>query len=219
MSNPNIDTKALRALEAKATPTHYDSWVRDTLDDSGVMIRAHDGYVASVHWWSRPQEEVCANADLIVALRNAAPALLDAAEERDRLKAEVEAERNEARGYREQFKTAVGHYTTLRARLGLDGFATVEEVLRKVDTLRSKLSASEAEVERLREALTPSGATKAAYMGEFTFFERYIDDNGEFTVERRVERTVPWTTIKDIMAAISKRADAALRSEEGEVQS
>ena len=30
----------------------------------------------------------------------------------------------------------------------------------------------------MREALTPSGDTKAAYMGEFFFTEYYIDEDG-----------------------------------------
>lgn len=51
---------------------------------------------------------------------------------------------------------------------------------------------------RLTEALTPSAETKAAYMGEFEFT---IPDGPE---NRTV--TVPWTTIKDIMAAIRTRA-------------
>ncbi len=56
----------------------------------------------------------------------------------------------------------------------------------------------------LVEALTPSAATKAAYIGEFHFL---IDEQGEDAmceVTRKV--AVPWTTIKEIMAAIRERA-------------
>jgi hypothetical protein len=70
---------------------------------------------------------------------------------------------------------------------------------------------SEAENERLREALTPSGDTKTAYMGEFSFnIEDYDEDGMEWA---RVV-TVPWTTIKEIMAAI--RARAALNPKGGD---
>jgi len=59
-----------------------------------------------------------------------------------------------------------------------------------------------AEIERLRAALTPSGATKAAYGGEFTFRVciGYEDDTEIYDTI-----TVPWTTIKEIMAAIRAR--------------
>ena len=62
-----------------------------------------------------------------------------------------------------------------------------------------------AEIERLRAALTPSVETKAAYMGEFTIPWPDHDEDGN-EVTRRVN--VPWTTIKEIMAAI--RAYAVL---------
>lgn len=65
-----------------------------------------------------------------------------------------------------------------------------------------------AEIERLREALTPSAETKAAYIGEFqfSFASMGVDENDEpYEYERTV--TVPWTTIKDIMEAILERAD------------
>ncbi len=59
-----------------------------------------------------------------------------------------------------------------------------------------------AENEALREALTPSGATKAAYWGEFymgvTLHARGQEDC------RRIQ--IPWTSIKEIMAAITARA-------------
>lgn len=64
---------------------------------------------------------------------------------------------------------------------------------------------AEAELARLRRALTPSAATKAAYWGEFLFQRATVDEDGNETVE---QVQVPWTTIKAIMAAI--RASAAL---------
>lgn len=68
--------------------------------------------------------------------------------------------------------------------------------------LLSELKSLREEVEALRAALTPSAETKAAYMGEFRF---------KFSVRWEGEEidfmpTVPWTTIKEIMAAIQRQA-------------
>lgn len=67
---------------------------------------------------------------------------------------------------------------------------------------RATNAEAEAEARAMREALTPSGDTKAAYVGEFsmpvTLRLRHEEE------VRRVE--VPWTTIKEIMAAIKARA-------------
>ena len=71
-------------------------------------------------------------------------------------------------------------------------------------------TAQAGEVERLREAITPSGDTKAAYMGEFSFtiMQTEEDEDGDM-VDRPVNVLVPWTTIKEIMAAIGARALAS----------
>lgn len=53
------------------------------------------------------------------------------------------------------------------------------------------------------EALTPSGATKACYIGEFSHAVTITDENGD---EEHMEVVIPWTTIKEIMAAIRLRA-------------
>lgn len=68
------------------------------------------------------------------------------------------------------------------------------------------IEALQQRVERLTEALTPSGDTKAAYMGEFAFnvMVDSIDEDDDEPVPMQVY--VPWTTIKEIMAAISARA-------------
>lgn len=58
--------------------------------------------------------------------------------------------------------------------------------------------------EHLLEALTPSGDTKAAYMGEFSFDFPFFDEDGE---ECSHPINVPWTTIKEIMDAIRLRAE------------
>ena len=72
----------------------------------------------------------------------------------------------------------------------------------------AKVDALEAENARLREALEPSGDTKAAYMGEFSFqiTEVYSDPDTDEHIERQRKIYVPWTTIKEIMSAIAARA-------------
>lgn len=62
--------------------------------------------------------------------------------------------------------------------------------------------------EALEEALTPSGDTKAAYMGEFKFgiaVTEYDEDEEQY-VEVHRDIPVPWDTIKQIMNAIRDRA-------------
>jgi undecaprenyl pyrophosphate synthase len=58
-------------------------------------------------------------------------------------------------------------------------------------------------VRRLEEALTPSGDTKAAYMGEFKFDTIAWDDEEECEVRSSIY--VPWDTVKEIMKAILAR--------------
>lgn len=73
----------------------------------------------------------------------------------------------------------------------------------KLAAAQARVAALEAENGRLREALTPSTATKQAYIGEFTYSCQGVDERGDACTERR---TVPWTSIKEIMAAILARA-------------
>lgn len=70
-------------------------------------------------------------------------------------------------------------------------FAVTHEEI--VTALSAERDALRAEVERLREALTPSGATKGAYHGEV-----YCDQTSR--------RFVAWSSIKGLMALIRKRA-------------
>jgi hypothetical protein len=68
------------------------------------------------------------------------------------------------------------------------------------------LSAIPSLIQRIRDledALTPSAATKAAYIGEFSFHIELEDDEGA-TVPQKI--MVPWGSIKEIMAAIRARA-------------
>lgn len=78
----------------------------------------------------------------------------------------------------------------LRARLTARGLCIVQ-------------AGGTGEMAGLREALEPSDETKAAYSGEFKF-EIEDEDSDGFEMWRDV--TVPWTTIKEIMKAISTRA-------------
>lgn len=66
--------------------------------------------------------------------------------------------------------------------------------------------AAEADNARLREALTPSTATKIAYIGEFSFTVPDRDEDGD-EIYRKV--MIPWTSVKEIMRAISERAALA----------
>ncbi|GAQ23982.1 hypothetical protein DEIGR_400115 [Deinococcus grandis] len=74
-------------------------------------------------------------------------------------------------------------------------------------TLTRDLAAAQAQLAAQTEALTPSGDTKGAYMGEFQFEMRGVDEEGE---ETDIRIDTPWDTIKQIMAAIRSRAAATL---------
>lgn len=63
---------------------------------------------------------------------------------------------------------------------------------------------SKADAASYVEALTPSDATKAAYIGDFRIDFPMFDEEGEEFVQ---PINVPWTTIKEIMAAIKNRAE------------
>lgn len=86
-----IDTKALRALEANATPAPWAAWEKEHTrgdvvigitwsvvcnhyTDETPAVFGDDGF------WPITEDD----AEFVSALRNAAPALLDAAEERDK---------------------------------------------------------------------------------------------------------------------------------------
>lgn len=84
----------------------------------------------------------------------------------------------------------------------------------EIDRLRAMVVEAaqlSAENEKLRAALTPSVDTKAAYIGEFSFPYTYPGEDGE---EVPIKVTVPWTTIKEIMAAIRTRAALQDKSDE-----
>jgi len=69
---------------------------------------------------------------------------------------------------------------------------------------KERIEELEAENARLRDALTPSGDTKAEYTGEFHISVYDAEDEDGNEIWRKVP--VDWTTIKAIMAAIRNRA-------------
>lgn len=89
-----------------------------------------------------------------------------------------------------------------------------EQGLQTIRELVASGIVREKEVARLREALTPSANTKGAYSGEFGKIRTVFDDSGEDWDELEY---VPWTVIKDIMAAIRKRAETKRIIEGSEV--
>lgn len=94
-----------------------------------------------------------------------------------------------ARFYRE-----TGIWAPGMDRSAAEGEADADQIALAAWTAWNKQDARAAELE---EALTPSAATKAAYMGEVRG-----DCCGEF---------VPWTTIKDVMSMIRARAEELWR--------
>lgn len=82
--------------------------------------------------------------------------------------------------------------------------ARILRQLNAADTIATQA----ARIAELEAALTPSGETKMAYMGEFDFSIVDYDEDG---IECHREIVVPWTAIKEIMSAI--RARAALKDE------
>ncbi len=75
-------------------------------------------------------------------------------------------------------------------------FLRIEVLEKENAALQAQLSSALDREKKLREALTPSASTKAAFIGEFHFF---TEGSGSMV-------TVPWTTTKEIMSAILARA-------------
>lgn len=75
--------------------------------------------------------------------------------------------------------------------------------MRYQQAINEDTAEKDAEIARMRAALTPSAETKAAYMGEFWIPLPDRDEDGEECM-RRIN--VPWTVTKKIMAAIRKQA-------------
>lgn len=104
MTTP-IDTAELRRLLDSATPGPWcvhpngtSAWQGEDYDSSGVLP-GHGMVLRGIA--SAATERELADVDLAVALRNAAPALLDAADECDRMRAEVARLREALRAARD----------------------------------------------------------------------------------------------------------------------
>jgi len=97
-------------------------------------------------------------------------------------------------------REAVG--TSYKDQVGAEHDAMMR-LRRRHQQVEAALAAQAADIARLREALEPSAGTKAAYCGEFSFTIEDRDEDGEECF-RHV--SVPWTTVKEIMAAIRARA-------------
>lgn len=82
-----------------------------------------------------------------------------------------------------------------------EAFARFEREIRTTDAAR--IAELTAERDALLDALTPSDDTKAAYMGDFSIDLTRVDECGDEYFERVF---VPWSTIKEIMAAVKQRA-------------
>ncbi|WP_395543413.1 hypothetical protein [Neotabrizicola sp. sgz301269] len=115
----------------------------------------------------------------------------------------------------EAFARRDGSHNTFAVRLGLNHKKCAENDAKLAadwDEAADRITALQAQNRKLVEALTPSGDTKAAYMGEFSFQSISTDEDGN---EVAAKTYVPWTTIKEIMAAIRARA-AIAEAEKGE---
>ena len=87
---------------------------------------------------------------------------------------------------------------------GYTAGVVIHELCDEVDSLRERIAALEARDAKMREALDPRNTeTKFAYIGEFKFTSEVVDEEGNSCIKTHY---VPWTTIKEIMAAIAKRA-------------
>jgi len=81
--------------------------------------------------------------------------------------------------------------------------ASVSILNEQSENLWLEICALRQEIARYRDALDPN-KTKRAYIGEFSFNVPDFDECGGRTY-RRID--VPWPTIREIMAAISARAE------------
>jgi len=92
--------------------------------------------------------------------------------------------------------------SVLSGNYDFSGVVSIDDALRAMLAFADEGSGI-GELRHVLEALTPYSETKAAYMGEFSWTDWRDDENG---VSIGYEMTVPWTTIKEIMAAIRERA-------------
>jgi len=120
----------------------------------------------------------------------------------------IAAARTRARSasHEETQQRAASDYVRLEEACNLMGRITDRE-------RDARATAAEAALQRAVEALTPSAETKAAYSGEFRFPVIDHDEDGN---ELTGHMIVPWTTIKEIMAAIRARGIAQNKGGSGD---
>lgn len=152
-----LDTKALRALKAKATPTPWSAWEREHMRGDAVcgvtwaVVSNHYADETPVVFGDDHQWPVIeADAEFVAALVNASEALLAAAEERDTLK------RDNAR-LAGIIADSFGYLPVVPGdAMAFGDLNLTPHVVRVADeyaVLRAQRDALKAEVERLRAAL------------------------------------------------------------------
>ncbi len=94
-----------------------------------------------------------------------------------------------------------------------DATLYADEQKARAESAEATVATLTAQVEAMRGALTPSADTKADYIGEFSFpYCTGFDADGNEVV---TQISVPWTTIKEIMAAIRARAALTTGNDNG----
>lgn len=196
-----LDIGELRALEAKATPAPWAAWEKEHTrgdvvigvtwnvvcnhyTDETPVVFGDDGF------WPVTEDD----AEFVSALRNAAPALLDAAEENAGLRRALDDAQEEAAMQRVHASNVEAERDALRAE--------VEELRAFKATWGSVNSEMHAENERLRAALLT-----AARSAEALKLDCGMDPESKQAIRNGK------------YMAISYAARAALRPTEGEVQS
>lgn len=126
----------LRTLEAKATPGPWEE--SDIYGEPRIQCSSRGEEVAWVSGSEKSDEENCANKAMIVALRNAAPALLDAADRAEQIqwlrmldeiarRREAEADRDRLAARVKELEAGLGPFAECAAPFG-ETWADTDEV-------------------------------------------------------------------------------------------
>lgn len=172
------DTKRLRDLALKSNDGMLCTQALGAADTIDALAAERDKWHAG---WMEAEAKVSE----LEAERDALKALLDSV---DDLSSALEQYNVKYNALAEENDSLKAELHDARMQLLVD-FGKLQEACEENVALK-------AEVERLREALTPSGDTKAAYMGE-------IECDCPAVTWRH---DVPWVSIKAIMAMIRDRA-------------
>ena len=213
-----LDTKALRALEAKATPAPWAAWEKEhTRGD--VVIGITWSVVCNYYtdetpvvfgddsFWPVTEDD----AEFVSALRNAAPALLDAAEELRSLRAELDVSRSVGSNLYQGAEAVMAERDALKAEVA-KAYANAayhadmaQKLKAEVERLREALASRDLMNETLQRALGPDKVLEAFGLSR----ERIEQSERDFAAGKFVK-------LEQLRAEIAERA--ALRSEKGEVQ-